>query len=105
MLGLVNLAVFASERHSRDCQMAAIRAYNCHMDALSRQLLDTALTLPDSERAILAAELIDSLDPAFDADHEAAWGEEIARRLALLDSGEIRTVPWSEARARIIGER
>jgi putative addiction module component (TIGR02574 family) len=75
------------------------------MDALSRQLLDTALTLPDSERAILAAELIDSLDPAFDADHEAAWGEEIARRLALLDSGEIRTVPWSEARARIIGER
>jgi putative addiction module component (TIGR02574 family) len=75
------------------------------MDAISRQLLDTALTLPESERAVLAAELIDSLDPAFDADHEAAWGEEIARRLALLDSGATRTVPWSEARARIIGER
>ena len=75
------------------------------MDALSRQLLDTALTLPDRERADLAAELIDSLDPAFDADHESAWGEEIARRLALLKSGATQTVPWSEARARIIGER
>ena len=75
------------------------------MESLSRQLLDTALTLPDSERAVLAAELIDSLDPAFDADHESAWGEEIARRLALLDSGARQTVPWNEARARIIRER
>lgn len=75
------------------------------MDAISRQLLDTALTLPDSERAVLAAELIDSLDPTFDADHESAWGEEISRRLTLLDSGATQTVPWSEARARIIGNR
>lgn len=71
------------------------------MDAISRQLLDAALMLPDSERAVLAAELIDSLDPVIDHDHEAAWSEEIARRIAALESGATRTIPWAEVRARI----
>lgn len=73
------------------------------MDTTSRQLLEFALGLPEAERANLAAELIDSLDPTFDADHEAAWSAEIARRLALLNSGTTQTVPWQEARARILG--
>jgi putative addiction module component (TIGR02574 family) len=72
------------------------------MDDTSRQILDAAMTLPDSERAILAAELIDSLDPAFDADHEAAWSAEIARRISAFDAGDTKTVPWAEVRARIL---
>jgi putative addiction module component (TIGR02574 family) len=74
------------------------------MDTMS-QLLNVALTLPDSERAALAAELIDSLDPGIDEDYEAAWSEEIARRIAGLESGERKTIPWSEVRARILKER
>jgi putative addiction module component (TIGR02574 family) len=71
------------------------------MDAMSRQLLDAALTLPDSERATIAAELIDSLDPVIDPNHEAAWSEEIARRIAALDSGEAKTIPWDEVLKRM----
>jgi len=77
--------------------------YNALMDARSRQLLDAALALPDSERAILAAELIDSLDPSFDADHEKAWSEEIARRVAALDGGQSKTIPWDEVLKRMTG--
>jgi hypothetical protein len=43
------------------------------MDATSYQLLQSALALPDHDRADLAAELIASLDPGADADYEAAW--------------------------------
>jgi putative addiction module component (TIGR02574 family) len=72
------------------------------MDTTSRELLQTALGLSDRDRAVLAAALIDSLDPASDEDHDALWGEEIARRLSLLDSGAVQTIPWSEARQRIL---
>jgi putative addiction module component (TIGR02574 family) len=72
------------------------------MDALD-QLRAAALALPDGDRATLAAELIDSLDPGFDVDYESAWSEEIARRIAALDSGQARTVPWDEVRARMTG--
>jgi len=34
-------------------------------------------------------------------DVEAAWSEEIQRRLAEVDAGEVKTIPWSEARRRI----
>jgi putative addiction module component (TIGR02574 family) len=72
------------------------------MDALD-QLRSAALALSDIERATLAAELIDSLDPGFDVDHESAWSEEIARRIAALDSGQAKTIPWEEVRARMAG--
>jgi putative addiction module component (TIGR02574 family) len=72
------------------------------MDALD-QLRAAALALPDGDRATLAAELIDSLDPGLDVDYESAWSEEIARRIAALDSGQARTVPWDEVRARMTG--
>jgi putative addiction module component (TIGR02574 family) len=32
---------------------------------------------------------------------EAAWSEEIARRIEDLDSGKAKTVPWEEVRHRI----
>jgi putative addiction module component (TIGR02574 family) len=67
----------------------------------SRQLLDAALQLPPEERAALAGELIQSLDTEIDADAEAAWSAEIHARLAKVDAGLAKTVPWSEARRRI----
>lgn len=64
------------------------------------ELLKHALSLPDKERAELASSLIDSLDPAVDADSESAWQEEIARRLAEVESGKAKTVPWDEVRRK-----
>jgi putative addiction module component (TIGR02574 family) len=64
------------------------------------ELLKHALTLSDKERAELAANLIDSLDPIVDADAELDWQKEIARRLEEIESGRVRTVPWDEVRRK-----
>lgn len=62
-----------------------------------------ALQLPSEDRAALAAELIRSLDEAEELtdDVEAAWAEEIQRRLAEVDAGLVTPVPWTEARQRV----
>jgi putative addiction module component (TIGR02574 family) len=65
------------------------------------ELLQKALTLSDEERASLAGLLLESLDTATDENVEAAWDREIARRIADLDSGRSKTVPWEEVRAQI----
>ena len=67
-----------------------------------KQLLAEMLRLPSEQRAALAGELIQSLDQEVDEDAAAAWSVEISRRLERLDSGRATTVPWSEARRRIL---
>ncbi|MDP9194506.1 MAG: addiction module protein [Acidobacteriota bacterium] len=32
---------------------------------------------------------------------EAAWAEEIERRIRRIDSGEVQTIPWEEVRAKL----
>jgi putative addiction module component (TIGR02574 family) len=73
------------------------------MNANAQEILVTALQLPDNDRAELAASLIESLDEAFDPSAQAAWAEEIGRRLAALDSGAVKATPWDEARRIITG--
>jgi hypothetical protein len=36
-------------------------------------------------------------------DIEAAWSAEIARRIAEIDAGQVRLVPWSEVLRRLSG--
>jgi putative addiction module component (TIGR02574 family) len=67
-------------------------------------LLQQALALSEKERADLACSLMDSLDPTVDEDAAAAWNQEIARRIADLDSGQAKTVPWDEVRGRIFSK-
>ena len=67
----------------------------------SQELLQKAMRLPDEQRAALAAALIESLDPGIDEDAEAAWSVEIARRLHQVQSGDVDTVPWPQARQMI----
>ena len=71
------------------------------MEITADHLLNAALLLPDKDRALLAAELIGSLDPTWDDDHEAAWSEEIAKRLAFLEAGSSHTVSRVVARQLI----
>lgn len=70
----------------------------------AERLLNEALRLPGTERAELAARLIQSLDAEADADVDAAWAAEIERRCAALDSGEAVTSDWNDVRRRIEGE-
>jgi putative addiction module component (TIGR02574 family) len=65
------------------------------------QVLALALALPSEQRVALVERLLESLDQPAEADIEAAWSEEIRRRLERLDAGLSKTVPWAEARRRI----
>lgn len=63
------------------------------------------LSLPD--RARLIRLLIASLDSADEDDVEAAWAEEVRRRLAEYQSGQVKAVPGEQAMAnarRRLGE-
>ena len=73
------------------------------MDRDAPDLLKEALKLSRKARAALASSLIDSLDDVEDEDAEAAWQDEIARRLEELDAGTTKSVPWSEVRRQILG--
>jgi putative addiction module component (TIGR02574 family) len=73
------------------------------MKASHQKVLEEALRLPVAARAALAGHLIESLDESVDEDAELAWDKEIARRIADLDKGKIKTVPWSVARRQILG--
>ena len=57
--------------------------------------------LPTEARAALAESLLESLDTAVGEDAEVAWATEVNRRLAELDRGEVKTIPWPEARRRL----
>jgi len=47
----------------------------------------------------------EALEPAPEPDAEAAWSKEIERRVADLDAGTVRTIPWEEVRAELFGEQ
>ena len=62
-----------------------------------------ALSLPPSDRAALAARLIDSLgdddddeEPFDQAAYDAAWSAEIARRIQEIDDGTVKLIPMDE---------
>jgi len=65
------------------------------------ELLKKALALPAEARAALAGSLLDSLDDTMDASAEEEWNKEIARRIAELDSGQVKPIPWAEARRQV----
>jgi hypothetical protein len=66
------------------------------------ELLRRALELPSEARAALADSLLESLDEIVDASAEEEWEQEIARRIAELDSETVRPVSWSEARRQML---
>ena len=68
----------------------------------AKKLLENALALEESERALIAASLIESLDPETDPRVEEEWEQEILRRTKELDSGTVRKVSWTQARAQIL---
>ena len=73
------------------------------MTKAAEALLRDALDLDERERAEMAAALLESLEPAVDeAEIEQAWQEEVARRVAALDSGQAELIPWEEVRKQLL---
>ena len=75
------------------------------MTTKAKKVLSKALALPPDERADVAATLLESLDEQTDEAVEHAWWEEIQRRILWVESGTARTIPWSEARRRLLSLR
>jgi putative addiction module component (TIGR02574 family) len=64
-------------------------------------LLKRALALPVDERTALANTLLDSLEES-DRSVQAAWDEEVARRMQDLQAGKAVTVPWEELHQELL---
>lgn len=73
------------------------------MTSEAERVLVAALRLSADERVALAAELIQSLNEPHEAheDVESAWADEIQQRIADVDAGLVKPIPWPEARRRI----
>jgi putative addiction module component (TIGR02574 family) len=65
------------------------------------ELFREASQLPEADRAELAGRLLESLHGEPDEGIEAAWAEEVERRVRQIDSGEVTTIPWEEVRAKL----
>ncbi len=64
------------------------------------KLLQQALALSVEEQEALADSLISNLGGKVDEGVEAFWRTEIERRIADLDCGKAKTVPWEQVRKR-----
>lgn len=64
------------------------------------RLLEQALSLSIEEQEALADSLISNLGGKVDPGVQAAWEAEIGKRIAELDAGQAKTVPWEEVRRR-----
>lgn len=60
-------------------------------------------TLPASERAALARDIIVGLDGAPDDCVEDAWDEEIMRRIAQVETGQAHLLTREEFRRQMLG--
>jgi putative addiction module component (TIGR02574 family) len=70
----------------------------------AEQLLSEVLALPEMERAKFAHRLLESLEQVPTSDVEAAWLEELERRVREVETGTVRPIPWETARADILAE-
>jgi putative addiction module component (TIGR02574 family) len=68
----------------------------------TEEILTRALELPKADRALVAHQLLLSLEPDdFDSDSEAAWNAEIDRRLDHIESGSFAADSWQAAISRV----
>jgi putative addiction module component (TIGR02574 family) len=66
----------------------------------TKKILEDALALPEKEREALVEALSDRLDPET-VELIPEWTREIRSRIAQIESGEAKTIPWNEVDARI----
>ena len=67
-------------------------------------LVSEILAWPLNDRGDLAATLLASFDSGQDDDAEAAWAEEIRKRVDDVQAGRAKMIPWREARKQILAD-
>jgi putative addiction module component (TIGR02574 family) len=68
-------------------------------------IASAALALPPDARIELAERLLSSLDLPEQAAIDAAWAEEVERRIDQLDRGEATVIPGDILMAKLRGRR
>ena len=68
------------------------------METTRESVLSAALALPEQDRIAIADKLWESIHGPVPADIEAAWSDEIARRLEEIDHGKVQMIPWPKVR-------
>jgi putative addiction module component (TIGR02574 family) len=66
-----------------------------------QELYEKASELTPNDRAELAGLLLESIEEPAEEGVEEAWAAEIERRMAEYRAGRVKTIPWSEVRARL----
>jgi putative addiction module component (TIGR02574 family) len=69
----------------------------------NEDVFSSALSLPPSQRARLAHELLQSLDEGDEATAEHAWLTEMVKRCEDLEKDASRAEEWSGVRVRLNG--
>ena len=71
------------------------------MTDLVTELSKRARELSPEDRARLAEELLESLEVGLDPEVDAAWDEELRRRITEVEAGVVKLVPADEVFARV----
>ena len=71
------------------------------MSDLVIELSQQAQTLQPSDRARLAELLLDSIHPSTNIEVEAAWDDELLRRMDEVDRGVAKLIPAAEVFAQV----
>lgn len=73
-------------------------ANSVRMTSKAEQVLEQALQLSEAERTEVVTQLLRSLESDIDEDAEQAWDEELGRRIAAVEAGEVELISWEEVR-------
>lgn len=71
------------------------------MNARARKIIDEALSLPEEDRALVVAELQESLSAEASEDVQAAWDDELVRRARMIAEGHAELVDGEQVAQRI----
>jgi len=63
------------------------------MQTDAQQIIDDALRLDSHARALIAETLLESLDMEADFEVSQQWRQELARRCAQIDAGDVALIP------------
>ena len=73
------------------------------MSSRARQILEDALELPEEDRLLIAAELKQSVGNSGSPENvEAAWREEVGRRLRSLEDGSAVLHDWDDVERELL---
>lgn len=74
------------------------------MGKVLNENLEKIFNMPQRQRALLTGQLIDSLEPQIHIDIEAAWQQEVNKRVSQAKEGTVAFIPWADVRRRLSGE-